>query len=237
MDLSYLSELVYKLLYTIPAVLLALSFHEFCHGYTSYKLGDPTAKYHGRLTLNPLSHLDPVGTLMIIISSLSGFGFGWAKPVPVNPGYYRDAKKGMRITALAGPLSNFVFAIVSWWLYLIVMFVVIRFDLSQFDVLSKIFEFISGFLLTLLYVNIGLGCFNLLPVPPLDGWKIFGSFLPSDTYWKVMSYEDKIGMLFLLIVIVKSEILTTVLDPLFNIALQSVELFGKPIEMLINLFI
>ena len=107
-------NIIQDLIYTVPAVLIAICFHEFAHGLVSYKLGDPTPKYEGRLSLNPLNHLDPVGTLALIL-----FHFGWAKPVMVNPQYYRNKKIGMVEVALAGPLMNFFIAFIFLFLYAI----------------------------------------------------------------------------------------------------------------------
>jgi len=100
-------------LYAIPAILVSLSFHEMSHAYASYRQGDPTAKRMGRLTMNPLRHLDPVGTLMLIVSMVKGYGFGWARPVPIDPTYYRDQKRGVILVSLAGPASNLLLALLS----------------------------------------------------------------------------------------------------------------------------
>src|SRR5690606_27408402 len=135
---------------------LALSMHEFAHGAVSYRLGDPTPAYAGRLTLNPLAHLDLMGSLAFLISIQAGLGFGWAKPVPVDPRYYRNYKKGLVLVGLAGPLANFTLAFV-------------------FSLLLKVLinnPFWVQFLLINILVNISLGVFNLVPIPPLDGSKV-----------------------------------------------------------------
>ena len=149
-------------LYIVPAALIAIMLHEIAHGLVSYWLGDPTPKRQGRLSLNPLKHLDPVGTICLIL-----FHVGWAKPVVVNPDYYKKRKLGMALVALAGPLTNFIVAIVSM--------IIIGFILKFANSSLAIFDIINTFLLILAIINIGLGVFNLIPIPPLDGSKILGS--------------------------------------------------------------
>ncbi|MFP4460450.1 MAG: site-2 protease family protein [Candidatus Zixiibacteriota bacterium] len=140
----------------IPPILLALTVHEFFHGYVAFRLGDPTAKHEGRLTLNPLKHLDPLGTIALVI-----FHFGWAKPVPVNPYYLRNPRRDMIFVALAGPLSNLAMAILFG--------ILVKFNymgmVSYPEVLFKMLVF--G-----MYINVILMAFNLIPIPPLDGSKI-----------------------------------------------------------------
>ncbi|MEG0290674.1 MAG: site-2 protease family protein, partial [Erysipelotrichaceae bacterium] len=146
-----------NLKFLLPAVLIALTLHELAHGFVSYKLGDPTPKQEGRLSLNPFAHLDPFGTLCLIV-----FGFGWAKPVMVNPNYYKNPKVGMVLTAIAGPLTNFLIAFV----FLLLDVLMIRFNLAY----SNSFSFyIYNLLLVTSQISIGLGVFNLIPIPPLDG--------------------------------------------------------------------
>ena len=178
-------ETIKNLIYILPAVLIALIGHEVAHGYVSYKLGDPTPKQEGRLSLNPLKHLDPIGTLCLIF-----FRFGWAKPVQVNPYYYKHKKRGMAMVALAGPVTNMVIAFISF----IFMGLIIKMTGGQGgDVAVFFFNFLSY----LVSINLGLGVFNLIPFPPLDGSKILGAVLPEDKYFKVMQYE-KYGYFILL---------------------------------------
>ena len=159
------------LLLSAPGVLIAITFHEFAHGYAAYKLGDDTAKSQGRLNLNPLTHLDPIGTLMLLVA-----GFGWGKPVEVNPRNYTrkfSMEKGEAIVSIAGPLMNFLIAIV---------FTLIYCAIYKFASLSFISSTV-GYIIILLIsstisINIGLGVFNLIPLPPLDGEKIFRHILP-----------------------------------------------------------
>ncbi|MGE5529792.1 MAG: site-2 protease family protein [Patescibacteria group bacterium] len=152
------------LLLSLPVVFFALSVHEFAHAYVSKRLGDPTAERAGRLTLLPWAHLDPFGTLMLIISRLSGFGFGWAKPVPINPSYYRNPAQGVFLVSLAGPAANFVTAVPFGLLMRLPLF-------SGFP--PAVRELIFSAVL----INLGLFLFNLIPVPPLDGSGILAYFL------------------------------------------------------------
>lgn len=184
--MNFLQNFIQDAIYLLPAVLISLTVHEFCHGYAAYLLGDPTAKNNGRLTLNPLSHLDPLGTICLLF-----FRFGWAKPVPVNPMYFRSPKKGMALTAAAGPASNLVMAFFSMLLLYITMYVG-----GDGAVAGYLFQFF----LIMTYINIGLAVFNLLPISPLDGSKIFATLLPEDTYFKLMQYERYVQpILFLLL--------------------------------------
>jgi len=163
---------LYILIQIVPLILFSLVMHELAHGMVSYKLGDPTPKLMGRLTVNPLAHLDLFGTLMLIVSMLKGFGFGWAKPVPIDPRYYKNPLKGSALVALAGPAANlglaFFFGLplrfmkLGWWLP----------ALKPERVLFLIEFFSAGLLL-----NLSLAFFNLLPIPPLDGSRLVRYFL------------------------------------------------------------
>ena len=160
----------------IPVLLLALTVHETAHGYAAYRLGDPTAYNQGRLTLNPLKHLDPIGTLMMLL-----FGFGYAKPVPINARYFRKPKRDMALTALAGPLSNILLA----WLGIFLFCVAAKFV----DANNSAGYVVMLFLQVFYMLNLGLGIFNLIPIPPLDGSRIFLIFLPTKYYFSIMRYE------------------------------------------------
>ena len=166
------------------AVLLCLTVHEVCHGLAAYGLGDPTAKSMRRLSLNPLHHIDWLGLAMMFF-----VGFGWAKAVPVDPRYFKKPKEGMAITALAGPVSNFLLAIVAFGIAKVIYL---------YAPYSTGMEIFFNFLLyTLAPLSVGLGLFNLLPIPPLDGSKVLGALLPDTTYFQLMRYE-RYGMLLLL---------------------------------------
>ncbi|NLG84484.1 MAG: site-2 protease family protein [Firmicutes bacterium] len=153
-----------ELLLSLPIILFALSAHEFFHAYVSFRLGDPTAARAGRLTLLPWVHLDPLGTLMLILSYLSGYAFGWARPVPIDPSYYRNPARGVLLVSAAGPLANLFLA-------------------GLFGLCVRLPWFLQApwvvqeFILAGVTINLGLFLFNLIPVPPLDGAGILGYFL------------------------------------------------------------
>lgn len=180
-------EQIKLLIYTAPATLLAISAHEFAHGLVSYWLGDPTPKRDGRLSLNPLHHLDLVGTICMLV-----FRFGWAKPVQVNPQYYKNPKQGMALTALAGPAMNLILAFLFLGLFV-----------GLVHVTEGSTEGILGYLMLLAQytaiMNIGLGVFNLIPLPPLDGAKVLGILLPQRTYFQLMRYERYGGLLMIVL--------------------------------------
>ncbi len=163
----------------IPMVLIALMFHELAHGWVSIKLGDPTPKYHGRMTLNPLAHLDPVGTLLMVIT-----GFGWAKPVEINPRYYKDPKKGMALTALAGPVTNFLLAVVVMLIYGVIFVIYLKTGIFATSMSS-----ISYLVMRFVMLNLCFMVFNFIPIPPLDGSRILGLFLSNRAYFKLQEYE------------------------------------------------
>ena len=175
------------ILLRVAAVFLCLTIHETCHGLAAYALGDPTAKRAHRLSLNPLRHIDWLGLLMMVVA-----GFGWAKPVPVNPNYFKKPKQGMAVTALAGPVSNLLLAIL---LLLIARGVYIRAALT-----GSFSATWFAFLLDTASLSVGLGLFNLVPIPPLDGSKVLAVLLPDRAYNWLMRYE-RFGMLLLLAVI------------------------------------
>lgn len=167
------------MLYTLPALLIGLTLHELAHGWVAYKMGDPTAKNLGRLTLNPLKHLDPLGTFFLLF-----FNFGWAKPVPVNPmNFAGDRKRGMLWVSLAGPGTNLIIVILTALVW--------KFIQPQGYTQTVILFYIY-------YINLILAVFNFIPVPPLDGSKIFAGFLPAK-YGYVMYSVEKYGMVILLL--------------------------------------
>ncbi len=229
-------------LYAIPAILISLSFHEMAHAYISYKHGDPTARNMGRLTLNPFKHLDPLGTLMLVISMYSGFGFGWAKPVPINPSYYKNYKLGTVTASLAGPVSNILLAFIFSFP---MAFIALRNGFSANEVYnSSLGIFGSGFSVQSIIfnicrffymINIGLAIFNIIPIPPLDGSKVLTAVLPAHLYFKLMRYENYIGMAFLAVMLLKPGILSTFMWP-FRKAVESVfMLLSIPVLGLIGL--
>lgn len=169
-----------SLIAVLPALLIAITFHEYAHGKMAALQGDPTPKMTGRLSLNPLKHLDPLGTLMLVV-----VGFGWAKPVQVNPMYFRDRRKGMIWTSLAGPGMNLVLAYFA--------------GLAQG--LMKPTGLLAAFFFYLMWYNIVLAVFNLIPIPPLDGSKVLFGLLPPRIAWKLMPLE-RYGMVILLVLMV-----------------------------------
>lgn len=171
----------------IIAVALAMSIHEMAHGLVSYWMGDPTAKMEGRLSLNPFKHIDWMGVLCLMF-----FGFGWAKPVPIDSRYYKDAKTGIIWTSFAGPLSNFVLSFVCIFLYVaLVKFV------PNFAVGNAVGVFIMETLQFTALISIGFGIFNLIPIPPLDGSKVLFSFLPDEQYYKVVEGSQLFYFIFI----------------------------------------
>jgi len=188
----------------IPVILLALSMHEAAHGLAAYKLGDPTARNMGRLTLNPLKHLDPLGTIMMLV-----FGFGWARPVPINPRYFKDHKRGMALSAAAGPAANLLLGFLGLFCANLFWFIVTRSGLifeaegalyanTNSAFVANLVTYTHLFFYLFYMLNVSLGVFNLLPVPPLDGSRIFLSFLPANLYFKVMRYEHIIQIVLML---------------------------------------
>ena len=192
--LASLSDKIIELLFVIPCVLLALTVHEVAHGYMAFRLGDPTARNLGRLTLNPLKHLDPIGTICMIF-----FHFGWARPVPVNSRYFKKPRRDMALTSAAGPVSNFIMAFLGALVYAILYTI-----FASHPVSNNFVAYIQIAALQLLQyfhiLNLSLGLFNLIPVPPLDGSRIFLTFLPAKYYFGIMKYERyiQLGLMILL---------------------------------------
>lgn len=187
-----------SMLLRLPAVLLSISVHESAHAWTADKLGDPTGRVTGRISLNPFRHFDLYGTICMIV-----FGFGWAKPVPINPNNFENPKKGMAISAAAGPISNVLMMLAGMLLYRVTLAVLIA---------SGVYVSAEGFAATALaviltmmelfiYLNASLAVFNLIPVPPLDGSRLLLTFLPKKAYFAVMKYEQyiMIGMMLVLL--------------------------------------
>lgn len=174
-----------ELLIMAAAAMLCITFHETCHGLAAYALGDPTAKRMGRLSLNPLKHLDPMGLLMMLVAKV-----GWAKPVPVDARHFRNPRAGMAIVSVAGPLSNVLLSAVAAAGYTASMFYSIFLEAAWLELLGEFFYYVF-------FISAGLAVFNLLPIPPLDGSKVLFSFLPRELYWKLMRYE-RYGMFVLM---------------------------------------
>ncbi len=175
--MTYREEL-FQLLYTLPAVLIAIVLHEYAHGLVSVWMGDETPRRQGRLSLNPLKHLDWAGVICLAV-----FKFGWAKPVQVNPRAYHRPKLGMALTALAGPMMNFLLAFLGYLIYAVLW------KQGFFFAVGSMVSLVYSFLMIFISVNLGLGVFNLIPIPPLDGSRILGLILPERYYFGYMRYE------------------------------------------------
>lgn len=208
LDFGSMLDMVLRL----AAVLLCLTVHETCHGLAAYALGDPTARRAHRLSLNPLRHIDWFGLLMMFAA-----GFGWAKPVPVNPNYFKKPKQGMALTALAGPMSNFLLALLT------LLAARIFCDVAAY---SETNQRILDFLLMVAVLSIGLGLFNLVPIPPLDGSKVLFAVLPDRAYDWLMRNE-RYGMLLLFALVffdVGSNVLSKTIQWVFDLFCRMVGL-------------
>lgn len=191
------SSLVMQLLATLAVIFLILPLHEYAHGLVAYRLGDPTAKQSGRLTLNPLASIDKIGTLGLLL-----FGIGWAKPVPVNPRYFRNPKRDMALTALAGPVSNILAAFVGALVYNLLL----CFPFLPVQVLLVL----SVFFYYYISINLMLAVFNLLPAPPLDGSRLVAAFLPNRAVYHYYRYERYV------VLVLFALLFTGVLDPILS---------------------
>jgi Zn-dependent protease len=164
------NALLLRFAITLPLLLVSLVIHELAHGWVAWKLGDPTAKEHGRLTLNPVKHLDVWGSIMLVVTFLGSGGtffFGWARPVPVSPWHFKDPQRGMMLVGVAGPVANFALALLAAGL------VWLTYSWSLFVAQALLLAFV---------LNIVLGTLNLVPIPPLDGSRVVGGFLPRELY-------------------------------------------------------
>lgn len=223
---QWLSQLqfdgVWQTVVLVAASLLCITFHETCHGLVAYWLGDPTAKNQGRLTLNPIKHVDLMGLVMMAVCR-----FGWAKPVPIDMRNFKNPKAGMAITALAGPVSNVLLA------YVAVLFYSLFFYFYQRSA-SQVWYVILVFFSYLEIISAGLAVFNVFPIPPLDGSKVVFSFLSNQTYYKLMRYE-KYGMV-LLVILLFTNVLSTPLIFLRDGLLSGLEAVGTwPYAVLVHL--
>lgn len=204
---SILAFSLEELPYVIVALIIAFTVHEFAHAYVAYKFGDPTAKNQGRLTLNPKEHIDPLGTILILI-----VGFGWARPVPVNRYHFKNPRLAGVLVSLAGPLSNLAIAIVGY----ILLYGMIAAGFAQ-----DIPMFVPTFLTVLINLNILLFVFNLLPIPPLDGYRIIEDLVPANVRAKMTQYEQYGMLIFLILLFTPLDQYT--IQPIFNTIIPGVK--------------
>ena len=196
------------LVLSIPGLIIALSLHEFAHGYAAYLMGDSTAKYNGRLSLNPFSHLDIMGTLCLFL-----FRFGWAKPVPINPYNFKKRRLGIIVVSLAGPFMNFVVAVISAFVLEII---------RRFMPYGELHNFLYYVVLYSLMLNVGLMCFNLIPIPPLDGSKVLLELLPyryAEVFYRVEQYSS-----FILMALLFTNALSPVLGTMRSFVLTAINI-------------
>ncbi len=201
--------MVSKIAIMLVPALLAIILHEVAHGYIAEQFGDPTARLLGRLTLNPLKHLDPIGTIAIFI-----FGFGWARPVPVNPGNFRHPRRDMLWVALAGPLTNLTLAVISALLLRGVGWL----DQTSLGESQLYGQFVNPFKMMLgfsLYINVLLGVFNLIPVPPLDGGRILTGILP-ERQAALISRLEPFGFVLILFLVFFTDVWSRILGPIIS---------------------
>lgn len=202
----------YEIGIMLPAIVIGLTFHEYAHGWAADKLGDPTARYAGRLTINPLAHVDPIGLLMLFFA-----GFGWAKPVPVTP--YKltgNMRRSLMLVSLAGPATNIIIAIIASLLF---GAVALSGSMPMVEIMQRIIQ-----------INVVLAIFNLLPIPPLDGSKILAGILPGDQRWLI--YMEQYGTIILLILLftgilrpILYALITPILSIMYTIAQLSYGIF------------
>ncbi len=201
-----------NLVLTLPAVLIAITFHEYAHAFAADKLGDDTPRRQGRLSLNPLSHLDPIGSIMLVFA-----GFGWGKPVEINPrNFHRtiSMSAGEAIVSIAGPAMNFILAI----LFSILFFVIAKF--APAFAMTQLGSIIMSLIQITIIINVGLGVFNLIPLPPLDGSKVLNHFLPYNAKEWFARYSQVFYIAFVILWI--SGIAGSIISPIINLVYQGI---------------
>lgn len=212
-----------NLVLTLPAVLIAITFHEYAHAFAADRLGDDTPRRQGRLSLNPLSHLDPIGSIMLVFA-----GFGWGKPVEIEPRNFKrtiSMSAGEAIVSIAGPVMNFILAIV----FSIILFVIVKFA-PAFTITQLGFIIVNLIQITII-INVGLGVFNLIPLPPLDGSKVLNHFLPYSAKEWFARYSQVFYIVFIVLWI--SGIAGSIISPIINIVYQGIT---RLVAMLFGIF-
>ncbi|MCL1817091.1 MAG: site-2 protease family protein [Clostridiales bacterium] len=224
-----LSNILYSIKYLVPVVIIALPIHEYAHARVAYSFGDPTAKNNGRLTLNPLKHLDLVGTILLIVAQ-----FGWAKPVPINPFFFQgNRKRKILYVSLAGPVSNLLQAIIGTTFIKLIPWLSFYSDNS---ISMSILRWLFTFLVFYVHLNLVLAIFNLLPMPPLDGSKILAGFLPDRYAEFICNTLERYGFI-ILIVLLFTGLLSLILGPPVNFLFDLLmKVFNVPINFLANIF-
>jgi Zn-dependent protease len=210
-------ELVARLIVVAIMLLVGFPVHEFAHALTAYRLGDGTAKLFGRLTLNPVAHFDPLGGILLAVTFIAGgFGFGWAKPTPVNPSNLAGGHRGEALVAAAGPISNLVLATAAA--------LPLRYILASPGLAEQLPPMVIDVLFYFVYINLVLMIFNLIPIPPLDGSKVLFTFLPPRMAWQWRPVLEQYGFVLLLLIFflppgdsIGSRIITPILDALFSL--------------------
>lgn len=199
---------IYSLIILLATILFSFSVHEMAHAWVANRLGDPTAKTEGRISLNPLAHWDPIGTtLLVVLIILRTLGlsvpvFGWGKPVPINPRHFKDFKKHLLLSSLAGPISNLLIAIIFAML--------IRFLIPSSSIFFEI-------ILQIVFINVSLAVFNLIPMPPLDGAEILRSILPDATYEKIEANSNFFIFAVIALIMFFPQILSSIISAIVNI--------------------